>query len=54
MLARDMTSVVAPSNWNEVEGRASAFTPRGGVKAIDHSENTYFIPTGSLTPAICA
>jgi hypothetical protein len=50
MLARDMTSVVAPSNWNEVEGRASAFTPRNGVKAIDYSQNAYFIPTGSLTP----
>ena len=49
-LARDMTSLVAPSNWNEVEGRASVFTPRGGAKTIDHAVHTYFIPTESLTP----
>ena len=49
-LARDMTSLVAPSNWNEVEGRASVFTPRGGARNIDHAVHTYFIPTESLTP----
>ena len=49
-LARDMTSLVAPSNWNEVEGRASVFTPRSGAKTIDHAVHTYFIPTESLTP----
>lgn len=50
MLARDMTSIVAPSNWNEIEGRASAFTPRGGAKAMDYAANAYFVPTGALTP----
>ncbi len=45
-----MTSLVAPSNWNEVEGRASAFTPRGGAKSLDYAVHTYFIPTGELTP----
>ncbi len=49
-LARDMTSLVAPSNWNEVEGRAAAFTLRGGAKSIDHAVHTYFIPTETLTP----
>ena len=46
-----MTSLVAPSNWNEVEGRAAAFTLRGGAKSIDHAVHTYFIPTESLTPS---
>ncbi len=49
-LARDMTGLVAPSNWNEIEGRAAAFTPRGGARSIDPSMQSYFIPTGELTP----
>jgi cellulose synthase operon protein B len=49
-LARDMQGLVAPSNWNEVEGRAAAFTPRGGAKTIAHAWQTYFIPTEALTP----
>jgi hypothetical protein len=49
-LARDMTGLVAPSNWNEIEGRAAAFTPRGGARSIDPSMHSYFIPTGELTP----
>jgi hypothetical protein len=49
-LARDMTNLVAPSNWNEVEGRAAAFTPRGGARSVGYAEHTYFIPTDSLTP----
>ena len=50
-LARDMQGLVAPSNWNEVEGRAAAFTPRSGAKSIAPAIQTYFIPTQSLTPA---
>jgi hypothetical protein len=49
-LARDMTSLVAPSNWNEMEGRAAAFTPRGGARSLDASGQSYFIPTEELTP----
>lgn len=49
-LARDMTGLVAPSNWNEIEGRAAAFTPRGGARSLDSSAQAYFIPTGQLTP----
>jgi len=49
-LARDMQGLVAPSNWNEVEGRAAAFTPRSGAKSIAPAIHTYFIPTQSLTP----
>ena len=50
LLARDMASVVAPSNWNEIEGRAAAFTPRSGAKPIDRAANAYFVPTAALTP----
>jgi hypothetical protein len=49
-LARDMQSLVAPSNWNEVEGRAAAFTPRSGARSIAPAVHTYFIPTQTLTP----
>ena len=49
-LARDMPSLVAPSNWNAVEGRASAFAPRGGVKSLGEAIHTYFLPTEELTP----
>jgi hypothetical protein len=49
-LARDMTGLVAPSNWNEIEGRAAAFTPRGGARSIDASMHSYFIPTAEFTP----
>jgi len=49
-LARDMTSLVAPSNWNEIEGRAAAFTPRGGARSLDSSTDSYFIPTSGFTP----
>jgi len=49
-LARDMPNLVAPSNWNEVEGRASVFAPRGGVTSLGEAIHFYFLPTESLTP----
>ena len=49
-LARDMQGLAAPSNWNEIEGRAVAFTPRGGAKRLAHAIDAYFIPTETLTP----
>ena len=49
-LARDMVNLVAPSNWNAVQGRASAFSPRGGAAPVAKSIHPYFIPTASLTP----
>jgi hypothetical protein len=49
-LARDMPNLVAPSNWNEVEGRASAFAPRSGVTSLGAAIHSYFLPTETLTP----
>jgi hypothetical protein len=50
-LGRDMANLVAPSNWNEIEGRSAAFSPRGGARELDEPTTVWFIPTDSLTPA---
>jgi hypothetical protein len=50
-LARDMANLVAPSNWNEVEGRASAFTPRNGARSFARATQSFFIPSEEMTPA---
>ena len=49
-LARDMANLVAPSNWNEVEGRSAAFSPRGGARKLDDATQSWFIATDTLTP----
>jgi len=49
-LGRDMANLVAPSNWNEIEGRSAAFSPRGGAHELDQPTRIWFIPTDSLTP----
>ena len=49
-LGRDMANLVAPSNWNEIEGRSAAFSPRGGARELDEPTRIWFIPTDSLTP----
>ena len=50
-LARDMRSLVAPSNWNQLEGRAASFSPRSGAKNVARSDEAYFVQTQTLTPA---
>jgi hypothetical protein len=49
-LARDMRNLVAPSNWNAIEGRAAAFSPRAGAENLARAVDTYFSPTQTLTP----
>ena len=49
-LARDMPNLVAPSNWNEVEGRSAAFSPRVGARKLDDATQVWFIPSDALTP----
>ena len=49
-LARDMPNLVAPSNWNEIEGRSAAFSPRTGAKKLDDATQVWFIPSDALTP----
>ena len=49
-LGRDMANLVAPSNWNEVEGRSAAFSPRGGVRELEEPTQVWFIPTDSFSP----
>lgn len=50
-LLRDMRSLVAPSNWNQMEGRAAAFSPRSGAKTISWSGDAYFVQTQTFTPS---
>jgi hypothetical protein len=50
-LQRDMGNLVAPSNWNEIEGRSAAYSPRSGAHKLDDATRAWFIPTDSLTPA---
>jgi hypothetical protein len=50
-LTRDIKGVVAPSNWNAIEGRAAIFSPKNGLQNFTRSANGYFIPTQALTPA---
>jgi hypothetical protein len=50
-LQRDMSNLVAPSNWNEIEGRSAAYSPRSGAHKLDDATRAWFIPTDSLTPA---
>jgi hypothetical protein len=45
-----MQGLAAPSNWNEIEGRAVSYSPRGGAKRLAYAIDAYFIPTESLTP----
>ena len=45
-----MRGLVAPANWNAVEGRAAAFKPRGGVVNLTGAPDSYFIVTQPLTP----
>jgi hypothetical protein len=49
-LARDMANLVAPSNWNEIEGRSAAYSPRGGARKLDDATQVWFIPSDALTP----
>ena len=49
-LTRDMRGLVAPSNWNFLEGRASVFGPKTGASNISRPVDSYFIQTQSLTP----
>ena len=49
-LARDMPNLVAPSNWNEVEGRSAAYSPRVGARKLDDATQVWFIPSDALTP----
>jgi hypothetical protein len=50
-LTRDIGGLVAPSNWNTIEGRAAVFGPKSGVENFTLSSNAYFIITKPLTPA---
>ncbi len=49
-LARDMANLVAPSNWNEIEGRSAAYSPRTGAHKLDDATQVWFIPSDALTP----
>ena len=49
-LSRDVVGITAPTNWDKVEGRASAFLPRSGVVIIPGAAEGFFIPTQSLRP----
>lgn len=49
-LGRDMANLVAPSNWNGIEGRSATFSPRSGARELDEPTRIWFIPTDSLTP----
>jgi hypothetical protein len=49
-LTKDMRGLVAPANWNAIEGRAAAFRPRGGVVNLTGAPDSYFIVTQPLTP----
>jgi hypothetical protein len=50
-LKRDVRGLIAPANWNSIEGRAAAFKPRAGAVNIEGAAEDYFIPTRSLGPA---
>lgn len=49
-LARDISNLVAPSNWNEIEGRSAAYSPRAGARKLDDATQVWFIPSDTLTP----
>ncbi len=51
ILGRDVRNLVAPSNWNSIEGRAASFSPRAGAENVSHPVDAYFIVTQTLTPA---
>ena len=49
-LTRDIRGLIAPANWNSVEGRAAAFKPRAGVVNLEGPADVYFIPTRAFSP----
>ena len=50
ILAHDMRSLVAPTAWNRIEGRAIAFDPKKNAVSIASGNDGYFIATAALTP----
>jgi hypothetical protein len=49
-LTRDVRGLIAPANWNAIEGRAAAFKPRAGAVNIDSAADVYFITTQRFSP----
>jgi hypothetical protein len=49
-LTRDVRGLIAPANWNAIEGRAAAFKPRAGAVNIEGAADAYFIPTQKFSP----
>jgi hypothetical protein len=49
-LTRDMRGLVAPSNWNKIEGRVAGFDPKTGEVNLAPAVDPYFIQTERLTP----
>jgi len=49
-LTRDIRGLIAPTNWNAIEGRAAAFKPRAGAVNIEGAADAYFIPTQRFSP----
>jgi hypothetical protein len=50
-LTRDVRGLIAPTNWNSIEGRAAAFKPRAGSVNINIPADVYFISTQKFSPA---
>jgi hypothetical protein len=50
-LTRDMRGLVAPSNWNKIEGRVAGFDPKSGEVNLAPAVDPYFIQTERLTPS---
>ena len=49
-LTRDMRGLVAPANWDAVDGRAAAFKPHAGAVVIAQARDPYFVTTRRFTP----
>jgi len=49
-LARDMRGLVAPANWDAIDGRAAAFKPTAGAVVIAQARDPYFVATRRFTP----